>query len=371
MICDGFFDGKRVLVTGIAGVKGSWLALLLLDAGASVVGVDLVHPSPESNYMAAGLESRVTRVRGDITDLELMCLLTQDVDAVFHLAAVSLVGEARRNPLEAYRTNTLGTATVLEACCGSNRVRHVVIATTDKVYQSREEGPWRETDPLVATGPYAVSKACAEHVAADYYATRLREHGIRMGVARAGNAILGGDFNSSTRRLGSGRIFVDCYDALLAGQVPTLFQPRFSRPYTYGLDLLVGYMTLMRHLDDPRVDGEAFNFGPLEPDGIENRALATKICTLWGAPGEWVEGAPREEPFACQKLDWQKAEMLLGWKPAYSIDEGLSDTTRWYRAWGEQGRGQLPGALYPLNRELIQAHRASALRQGIPWASRR
>jgi CDP-glucose 4,6-dehydratase len=364
----GFFKGKKVLVTGVAGVKGSWLALELLEAGSQVVGMDLELPESHSNFMATGLKEKISFVQGDVTNLSLMQDLLKDIDYIFHLAAVVLVGEARRNPLEAYRTNTLGTATVLEAVRVSDSVERAVFITTDKVYKSKGNEAWVETDPLVATGPYPVSKACAEFIIADYYRDYLHQAGKRVGIGRAGNVVVGGDFHSSQRTSGAGRIFVDCFVALMENQAPELFTPKFTRPYTYGLDILTGYMTLMSRLDCEEVDGKAFNFGPHEQYGVENTLLATKICELWGTGPMWRSGTPRDEPFEKQSLSWDKARRWLAWQPAYTLYEALRDTQRWYREWSDRGKTSGEGGMYEFNKSLIREHRDAARRLGIWWA---
>ena len=165
---EGFFKGQKVLITGVSGVKGSWLALELLTLGSEVIGVDIAFPDGESNFHASGLNKRISFVQGDVTDLSLMHDLMGKVDCVFHLAAIALVGEARRDPLEAYRTNTYGTAAVLEAFRSSDSAKRAVFITTDKVYKSKEGALWTEDDPLGATGPYPVSKTCAEYIIEDY-----------------------------------------------------------------------------------------------------------------------------------------------------------------------------------------------------------
>ena len=367
----GFFRDKSVLVTGVAGVKGSWLALELLDAGSRVVGVDNRRPEPESNFAAAGLGKKTSFVQGDITDLSLMTALMKDVDCVFHLAAIALVGEARRNPLETYRSNTFGAASVLEAMRLTDRVKHAVFVTTDKVYKSKAGELWTETDPLGATEPYPVSKACAEFIIADYVRAYLRPAGKRVGVGRAGNVVIGGDFNSSRKTNGAGRIFVDCFDALMRGEPPVIFKPHFTRPYTYGLDILSGYMALMSGLDGEGVNGEAFNFGPHEQYGVENALIATQICELWGGGIMWRKSGPeadRIEPFEKQSLAWDKARERLGWQPAFALPESLRDTTRWYKEWADRGRARGEGGMFEFSRSLIHEHQAAARRLGIAWA---
>jgi len=364
-----FFEGKRVLVTGAAGVKGSWLSLKLLEAGAQVVGLDIRGSDPHSNFFASGLQQRISHHRGDVTHLEPLLTLLEGVECVFHLAAVALVGVARRNPLETYRTNTLGTATVLEAIRRTPSVRHAVFITTDKVYRPRGGAPWVESDPLFAAGPYQVSKAAAEHIIADYHHTYLKPEGKRLAIGRAGNVLIGGDFHSSQRTAGAGRIFVDCYEALMEDRPPRIFCPSFTRPYTFGLDILSGYMSLMSQLETPGVDGEAFNFGPREVEGIESAALAGRICALWGTGVGWEAGSKRAEPFDKQSLAWDKAQRVLGWAPAYSLEQALKATTAWYRAWARERTTPEEGALHALNLEQIQAHQAVAAAQGIRWAA--
>jgi CDP-glucose 4,6-dehydratase len=364
-----YFAEKRVLVTGVAGVKGTWLALMLQIAGAQVTGLDKRLPALRSNYTASGLGRRIQFVQGDVRDLAAVRSLVAENDCIFHLAAEAIVGETVRNPLETYSSNTLGTATMLEALRVANAPKRAVFITTDKVYRPKPMGElWVESDELGATGPYAVSKACAELVIRDYNSCYFSNTETRIGVARAGNVIVGGDNHSSSNTAGGGRIFVDCYESLAQGKPPEIFRPTFTRPYTYGLDILSGYMTLMSHLDRNDVAGEAFNFGPYEQLGVSNALLATKICDLWGSNTMWKSGAPREEPFEYQSLRTDKSQRQLGWRPAFTLYEALAATTRWYKAWTGLGSDIPEGCLYDLNYSLISEHRAAAVRLGIEWA---
>jgi CDP-glucose 4,6-dehydratase len=207
-----------------------------------------------------------------------------------------------------------------------------VFITTDKVYRAKPAGEqWVESDELGATGPYAVSKACAELMIRDYNQTYFINTETKIAVARAGNVLLGGDDHGSTSTQGAGRIFVDCYEALTAGRAPEIFRPTFTRPYTYGLDILSGYMSLMSQLDREGIAGEAFNFGPYEQLGVSNALLATKICELWGDGVLWESGSLREEPFEYQSLRTEKSEHRLGWRPAFTLYEALRATTRCIR----------------------------------------
>jgi CDP-glucose 4,6-dehydratase len=366
---DNYFVGKRVLVTGVTGVKGTWLALMLLLAGAVVTGLDKRLAALRSNFTAAGLGGRIRFVHGDVRDLALVRRQVEEADCIFHLAAMAIVGEASRNPFEAYSNNTLGTATMLEALRLAVATKRSVFITTDKVYRPKPAGEsWVESDELGATGPYAVSKACAELVIRDYIRCYFADSETKIAVARAGNVLVGGDDHASSRTQGAGRIFVDCYEALAEGRAPEVFRPTFTRPYTYGLDILSGYMSLMSQLDRKGVAGEAFNFGPYEESGVSNALLATKICELWGSGVLWKGGAPREEPFEYQSLRTEKSQQRLGWRPAFTLYEALRATTRWYKAWAELGTNVTEGCMYDLNSSLIAEHRAAAARLGIKWA---
>ena len=327
---------SRVLVTGVTGVKGTWLALDLARRGVDVVGVDRVAPTPDSHFARGRVGEHIQFVQGDICDVDLMRSLVDGVDAVMNLAAVSLVGESRDNPLDTYRTNTYGTAVMLEAIRCSDRCGRGLFVTTDKVYKSADGVPWVEDHPLFATDPYPVSKACSEEVIRDYVNTYLAEVGKHIVVARAGNVLLGGDPYSSEILNGRGHLHVDCFESLLAGRPPQIFNPVFTRPYTYGLDIIRGYVTALSNAHREGVRGEAFNFGAQEVLGVENGVVATKICEQWGTGLMWEHANGRFEPFEKQSLDWSKAERVLGWRPAYSIDETIADLAIWYRAYGER-----------------------------------
>ena len=363
----GYYQGRRVLVTGAAGVKGTWLCLALEAAGAKVTGLDLHPPQPNSNFVLSGLADSIRLVQGDINDFGLMRELLADNDCFFHLAALALVHDCKARPLETYRVNTLGTATVLEAFRLSETAKRGLFVTTDKVYRPKANDRWIETDPLFSSGPYAVSKACAEQVIEDYRGD-LGVAGKHFGVARAGNVLVGGDLNSSTRTNGAGRIFVDCFEALLAGESPRIFSPSFTRPYTYGLDIVTGYMSQLARMEEPGVQGEAFNYGPHEQGGIANGFLATKICEAWGGGIPWSGGPLRNEPYQTQALNWEKAWLRLGWQPAYTLIESIRDAAFWYREWAEVQANPSPGVLRETNRKLLENHSRAAHDLGIWWA---
>ncbi len=362
-----YYRGKHALVTGATGVKGTWLCLALQAAGAIVTGIDLHLGAPTSNFVLSGLSDSIRVVQGDVNDLDLIGELLSANDCFFHLAALALVHDCKVRPLETYRVNTLGTATVLEAFRLSSRAKRGLFVTTDKVYRPKSKDQWVETDPLFSSGPYAVSKACAEQVIEDYRDCLL-ESGKYFGVARAGNVLVGGDDHSSSQTNGAGRIFVDCFESLIAGGSPEIFSPAYTRPYTYGLDIIAGYMTQVARMAENPINGEAFNFGPHEQGGIANAFLATKICEEWGGNTQWKGGVPRQEPFQTQALNWEKARNLLGWQPAYTLFEAIRDAAIWYKEWATIRKAPKTGAMHAIDHELLLRHASAARRLGIWWA---
>lgn len=354
-----YYEDKTVLVTGVAGFKGTWLAMALLDAGArEVIGLDREY-RPLSNFAMSGLDQVITHVHGDIRDAGLVLrLLTEyQVDTVFHLAAQPIVKTAYLNPMETMSSNIMGTATVLEAVRQAGTVKRCVVATSDKAYGDKGGALYTEDDPLRGRDIYSASKSAADIVTGAWIANYLTPAGIHCGIVRCGNIIGGGDRSP-------GRIVVDCAQALAAGRAPDIHNPVMTRDYFYVLDAVSGYLSLGAALDREGVSGEAFNFGPREHD-IRNADLATRICTLWGSGLAWRH-TPPSEPFPeipRQTLSWEKASARLGWTPAYSLDETLRDTVEWYRAYN----GDTP--LDELNLQLLERFVTRAAGLGLTWAS--
>ncbi len=355
----GFFQDKRVLVTGACGVKGAWLCWYLLEAGAQVIGVDRDEPD-EGVFAATSLGDRIRLYRADVRDgAALAAIATEErVDGAVHLAAIALVGAAREQPQLTYATNVLGTANFLEAVRQTG-IERAVVVTTDKVYRSKGGEPWVEDDRLVASGPYAVSKACADLIAQDYFRSYLEVDGKALGIARAGNVLAPGDMND-------GRVFVDIAKALARGEPPVILNPAFTRPYTWVGDIAAGYLWLLANVQRPEVNGQAFNFGPQEQRGIPNGELADRICERWGAGVSWQRGRPRDEPFEHQSLDCTRARERLGWQAAYSLDESLAELVAWYKAYFAGGRAD--GGMRELTIAAIRRHVARARELGMAWA---
>ena len=355
---NNFYHDKTVLVTGIAGFKGTWMAIALLDAGVKeIIGLDKER-RPRSNFAVSGLDQVVTFVQGDIRDAALVLrLLTEyQVDVVFHLAAQPIVKIAFRNPMETISSNILGTATVLEAVRQVGVVERCVVATSDKAYFDKGGALYTEDDRLQGTDIYSASKSAADILTTSWTQNYFQSSGIHCGIVRCGNIIGGGDWSP-------GRIVVDSVTALADGRSPDIHNPVMVRDYFYVLDSISGYLSLGAALDQEGVSGEGFNFGPHEHD-IQNADLATRLCTLWGDGVTWRHSPP-PEPFPeipKQTLSWEKAKNRLDWAPAYTLEEALQDTAAWYKGWFAND------PLDELNIDLLRRHRDRARGLGLAWA---
>lgn len=350
------YRGRRVLLTGHTGFKGSWLALWLSELGAEVTGIALAPETTPNHWSLLGLDMPSRNL--DIRDADALAAAVAAArpDIVFHLAAQPLVRRSYRDPLETWSTNVMGTANLLEACRRCDNVRAIVAVTTDKCYENRE-WPWgyRENDALGGYDPYSASKAGAELVAASYRQAFF--HGPDaplLATARAGNVIGGGDWSED-------RLLPDLVRALAAGQSLEIRSPAATRPWQHVLESLCGYLLLgQRLLAGDAACAAAWNFGP---DTEGNRSVADVLDRLqahWPQMRWHVTAQKQPHEATLLYLDSAKARSQLAWRPVWALDEALAATAEWYRAWLEHGRID--------SRQQIAAYVAAARGAQATWS---
>ena len=330
--CRQFYQGRRVLVTGHTGFKGTWLCRILTLAGAKVTGYSLKPPTDPSLFQIAGLEDLMDSRIGDIRDRNHLMQVFQEVspELVFHLAAQPIVRDSYKDPVYTYETNVMGTVNLLECVRLFPCVRSVLNVTTDKVYENREwEYGYRECDPLDGYDPYSNSKSCSELVTHSYKKSFFQNNPCAVSTARAGNVIGGGDFAND-------RIIPDCVRAMGRKQEIVVRNPASIRPYQHVLEPLFVYLQIVqRQYEDRMVEGY-YNVGPDDCDCVTTGQLATVFCELWGQEARWVsqgDGGPHEANFL--KLDCSKLKHVLGWRPRWNIREALELTVEWSKAYLE------------------------------------
>jgi CDP-glucose 4,6-dehydratase len=324
-----FWRGRRVLVTGHTGFKGAWLCYWLTRMGARVVGLALAPNTDPNLFSEAGLGSCVESLTLDIRDLEATRrgIVGANPEIVFHLAAQPLVLRSYEAPIETFSTNVLGTAHVLESLRDLPEVKVGVMITTDKVYANREwVYPYREDDALGGHDPYSASKAACEIVISSYRSSFLRERGVAVASARAGNVIGGGDWSAD-------RLIPDIAQAWERGDSVRIRRPDSVRPWQHVLEPLCGYLVLAERLAADSNLADAYNFGPESQDLAPVRSIVE--CARRAYPDARVEfdanpSAPHEAGLL--SLEIAKAKAALGLAPRWGLDAAIKRTMEWYRA---------------------------------------
>ena len=326
-----FYRGKRVLVTGHTGFKGTWLCKMLVNAGAIVTGCSLEPPTSHNLFYISEISDKMKSIIADIRDYDKLKAVFEEVqpEIVLHLAAQPIVRESYRDPRYTYETNVMGTVNVMECVRLNPCVKSVLNVTTDKVYKNNEWcWGYREGEPLDGFDPYSNSKSCSELVTHSYINSFFAYKDIAVSTARAGNVIGGGDFASD-------RIIPDCVRAMKAGEKIGVRNPYSTRPYQHVLEPLAVYLTIAaKQFEDKQYAG-FYNVGPDDCDCVTTGTLVDLFCKHWGNGAEWInqaeENAPHEANFL--KLDCSKIKSVFGWKPRWHIDECMNFTTRFYKAW--------------------------------------
>ena len=316
-----FWQDRPTLVTGGTGLLGGWLVRRLFDAGADVVCLvrDWV---PQSEFVRARLIDRVKVVNGDVRSQSLLerVLGEYEIDTVIHLAAQTIVGIANRNPVSTFKTNIGGTWALLEACRRSPTVKQIVVASSDKAYGEHKQLPYNEDAPLTGRHPYDVSKSCADLIAQSYAAT----YDLPVAVTRCGNFYGGGDLNWN-------RIVPGTIRSVLRGQRPVIRSDgKFVRDYFYVEDGAAANLVLAEQLSrDNRLWGQAFNFS--NESQVTVLEVVDRILKTMGSDFEPDVRNEAVNEIREQYLSAAKAREVLGWKPLFTLDDGLRHTIDWYR----------------------------------------
>lgn len=330
---DDFYRGKKVLITGHTGFKGSWLSKILVDAGAEVVGFSLEPPTKPNLFEVSGVEGKMVSIIGDIRDREHMMKVFKEhkPEIVFHLAAQPIVRDSYKDPVYTYETNVMGTVNVCECIRQTPGIKSVLIITTDKVYKNNEwEWGYREDEPLDGFDPYSNSKSCAELATHCYINSFFKEMNLPVSTARAGNVIGGGDFAND-------RIIPDCVRAAMANKEMIVRNPYSTRPYQHVLEPLLIYMTIVKKQYEDINYAGFYNVGPDDRDCVTTGELVDLFCEKWNSNKETVNtmrwknvaeaNAPHEANFL--KLDCSKIKRVFGWKPVWSVSEAIENTVEW------------------------------------------
>ncbi len=331
-----FYKGKKVLITGHTGFKGSWMCKELTMLGSKVAGYSL--PVTEENrlFKLSGMDKEVTTYEGDIRDLDSLMKVfdKEQPEIVIHMAAQPLVRESYDKPVYTYDVNVMGTVNVLECVRTHSCVKSFVNVTTDKVYKNKEwEWGYRENEELNGYDPYSNSKSCSELVTQSYVKSFFCDLATAVSTARAGNVIGGGDFATD-------RIIPDCVRSVTAGKPVQLRNPNSTRPYQHVLEPVTAYLLIaMLQYTDRSIAGN-YNVGPDEKDSLTTKELAVLFCEEWekqaGTEAKWEsldDKGPHEANYL--KLDCSHIKNKLNWKPNWDAKKAVEKTVEWYLMWNK------------------------------------
>ena len=333
------YKGKKVLITGNTGFKGSWLCLWLMKLGANVRGYSLNLPTDPGHHKILNLDFET--IYGDIRDKAKLheAIESFQPDIVFHMAAQSLVRKSYEYPVETFETNVIGTVNVFEACLHTSSVQAIVNITSDKCYENKEWiWGYRENDPVGGHDPYSASKGCAELVTASYRKSFFsleeyqKSHQILVVSARAGNVIGGGDW-------GDDRLVPDIMRAASQNEKGVIRNPQATRPWQHVLEPLFGYLLLGQQLLEGKQEfSEAWNFGPTDEGHRYVLAVVRELQKHWSNIDYQIE-TDEKNPHEANllKLDCSKAYAKLKWKPVWNSSTTFAKTAQWYRMYYESG----------------------------------
>lgn len=329
-----FYKGKKVLLTGHTGFKGSWMSRVLVNAGAILTGYSLNPPTTPNLFSMADVESRMTSVIGDIRDLDHLKQVFEQSqpEIVIHMAAQPIVRDSYKDPVYTYETNVMGTVNVLECIRLNDCVKSFVNVTTDKVYKNNEWAwGYRENEPLDGYDPYSNSKSCSELVTHSYKNSFFGDGRVAISTSRAGNVIGGGDFAND-------RIIPDCVRAAQKKEDMVVRNPHSTRPYQHVLEPVMAYLMIAERQYEDGSFADYYNVGPDDLDCVTTGDIVTMFCEKWGEGLKWInkyDGGPHEANFL--KLDCSKLKTTFGWKPRWNVAEALDKVVEWTKVYFADG----------------------------------
>ena len=333
-----FYKGKKVLITGHTGFKGTWMCKVLVMAGAKVTGYALTPLTKPSLYDMCQIEKNMNSIIGDIRDLEHLKKIFSEVqpEIVIHMAAQPIVRESYQNPVYTYETNVMGTVNVLECIRLNSCVKSFVNVTTDKVYLNKEwEWGYRENEELNGYDPYSNSKSCSELVTSSYINSFFKDKNVAISTVRAGNVIGGGDFATN-------RIIPDCIRAIEQNEEIIVRNPFSVRPYQHVLEPIMAYLMIAKAQYENKALAGSYNVGPNETDCLTTGKLVDLFCCEWekqtGKRVEWVnkyDGGPHEANFL--KLDCSKIKKTFKWRPVWNIEQTMCKIIEWSKCYLQNG----------------------------------
>lgn len=325
-----FYKGKKVLITGHTGFKGTWLCKILINFGAQVTGYSLNPPTNPSLFNITNIADKMNSVIGDIRDLKHLKSVFQEVqpEIVFHLAAQPIVRDSYLDPVYTYETNVMGTVNVCECIRLTKSVKSFLNVTTDKVYLNKEwEWGYRENEELDGYDPYSNSKSCSELVTHSYLRSFFDNVDIAVSTARAGNVIGGGDFAND-------RIIPDCVRAAIKKQNIIVRNPYSTRPYQHVLEPLYAYLMITAYQYTDKKYAGYYNVGPDDADCYQTGMLVELFLKKWGEDIKRIDqydGGPHEANFL--KLDCSKLKNTFNWQPCWTLDIAVEKVVEWSKAW--------------------------------------
>lgn len=330
-----FYKNKKVLLTGHTGFKGTWMSIMLVNAGANLTGYSLGTEKEYSLFEMSGVKTQINHITGDIRDLERLKAAFKECqpEIVIHMAAQPIVSEGYIDPVYTYETNVLGTVNILECVRLNSCVKSFLNVTTDKVYENKEWiWGYRENEVLNGFDPYSNSKSCSELVTCSYKNSFFGERKIGISTARAGNVIGGGDFAKN-------RIIPDCIRAAIKGRDIVVRNPHSIRPYQHVLEPVFAYLMIAAKQYENIAYAGSYNVGPDDNECLETEILVKLFVEYWGGGLKWINHKSHDDFHEANflKLDSTKLKKVFHWTPRWNLEQAIKRTVEWSKCWISNG----------------------------------